>query len=173
MKHLVTREMTKGGYHVTTVKVFLDSTRKGNSHLDNVLVFMATPENTQYLGPAPVDTVARTVVSSRGRSGHNLEYVFNLIDALRNEEPRGLDPHLASLEDACLHHLAQLAIHCAAGCHAKCRSAETTECNLLLDTNATEDPYVLKCIQTRLRHNHEGSKGAPESGSRRNMDSVN
>lgn len=60
------------------------------------LVYLAGPTNPSYLGPAPLEQIARQVVVSRGPSGPNAEYVLLLADALR-----GLgadDEHVFSLE---------------------------------------------------------------------------
>ena len=46
-------------------------------------MYAATPGNRNYLGPAPVDDIVRQVRSSRGPSGHNVDYVLELAAALR------------------------------------------------------------------------------------------
>jgi cation transport regulator ChaC len=48
------------------------------------LVYMARPENENYLGPAPIEAIARQVASARGPSGENPEYVFELERSLRS-----------------------------------------------------------------------------------------
>ncbi|WP_438020783.1 gamma-glutamylcyclotransferase [Sorangium sp. So ce315] len=46
------------------------------------IVYMATPDNPDYLGPAPLPVIAAQVLASHGPSGSNVEYVLRLADAL-------------------------------------------------------------------------------------------
>jgi cation transport regulator ChaC len=57
---------------------------------------VATERNQNYLGPAPLDAIARQVREARGPSGANLEYVLRLADSLR--EMDASDPHVFALE---------------------------------------------------------------------------
>jgi cation transport regulator ChaC len=50
--------------------------------IDGGLVYVATPRNPNYLGPAPLDAIAEQVVAARGPSGHNVEYVLSLAESL-------------------------------------------------------------------------------------------
>ncbi|HSN98633.1 MAG TPA: gamma-glutamylcyclotransferase [Candidatus Nanopelagicales bacterium] len=59
------------------------------------LVYVATPENPNYLGPAPLADIAQQVLSSRGPSGPNVEYVLRLAEALA--EMGAEDEHVAEL----------------------------------------------------------------------------
>jgi len=75
------------------------------------LVYMATAENPNYLGPASYDGMALQILSSKGESGLNVDYVLLLITALGNlekecgvEEGTFLDSHLRFLEAAILNH---------------------------------------------------------------------
>ena len=62
------------------------------------LVYVATPENENYLGPAPLDAIARQVIASTGPSGPNDEYVLALDRALR--ELGADDAHVRELAEA-------------------------------------------------------------------------
>ena len=63
-----------------------------------VLVYIGTEKSPVYLGPAPVDTIARQIVSSNGCSGPNTEYVLRLASSMREIAPGVRDDHLFSLE---------------------------------------------------------------------------
>jgi cation transport regulator ChaC len=83
----------KNGYRRETVNIeFLD----GGS-VDGV-VYVAPRDNHAFLGPAPVADMARQIHASRGPSGHNVEYVFELARALR--EMNATDLHVFELEAA-------------------------------------------------------------------------
>ena len=47
------------------------------------LVYIATPDNKNYLGAASTSAIAQQVMAARGPSGPNLEYVLKLAEALR------------------------------------------------------------------------------------------
>lgn len=63
-----------------------------------VLAYIATELNPNYLGPAPIEDVAKQVVGARGPSGCNTEYILNLAHAMREIAPGVDDKHLFSLE---------------------------------------------------------------------------
>ena len=58
--------------------------------------FIATPDNPEYVGPAPLDALARQIAGSEGPSGKNSEYLFRLRDAVRN-----MGEHDGHLERLC------------------------------------------------------------------------
>jgi len=60
------------------------------------LVYVATRENRNYLGPAPASTIADQIRQSHGPSGANREYVLRLADALR--EMGIQDEHVLELD---------------------------------------------------------------------------
>ena len=59
------------------------------------LVYIATPSNENFLGPAALETIARVVRASSGPSGHNREYVLRLAAALADMQV--VDPHVRDL----------------------------------------------------------------------------
>lgn len=63
-----------------------------------VLVYIATESNDCYLGPAPIEGIAKQVVQSKGLNGHNTQYVLELAKAMRRIAPLVDDPHLFALE---------------------------------------------------------------------------
>jgi len=86
----------KGGYERR--QVTLELARSGGVETERAagLVYIATPDNANYLGPAPLGEIAAQVRESRGPSGSNAEYVLRLARALR--ELAAHDPHVTALE---------------------------------------------------------------------------
>lgn len=84
----------KGGYARHTVAL---GTRDGGpAAIPEALVYRATPDNPNYLGPERLGAIAAQVRVSRGPSGANLEYVLRLAAALR--EIGADDRHVFELE---------------------------------------------------------------------------
>lgn len=61
------------------------------------LVYVATPDNPEFAGEAPLTAIAEQVRRSRGPSGDNREYVLSLATALRTMGAE--DPHVFALAD--------------------------------------------------------------------------
>ena len=64
------------------------------------LVYIATPDNPNYLGPAPLVAMVEQISRSVGPSGPNREYLLKLDEALRSM--RAEDPHVRTLAQALL-----------------------------------------------------------------------
>ena len=89
--HLDHRE--KNGYVREAVELaFDDGTRT------DAVVYVASPGNEAYLGPAGEDDIARHIATARGPSGENREYLLHLADALR--ELGSDDAHVFGIERA-------------------------------------------------------------------------
>ena len=80
LAHLDYRE--KGGYRTDRTRLHFSAGRGTTPGIEGLL-YIATPENPNYLGPAPADAIARQVRASHGPSGPNDEYVLRLAEALR------------------------------------------------------------------------------------------
>ena len=63
-----------------------------------VVVFIATSEVEEYVGPQSLDSLANIISTSIGPSGKNSEYLFNLAEAVRCHFPDVEDAHLFELE---------------------------------------------------------------------------
>lgn len=59
------------------------------------LIYLATPNNPAFLGPAPAAVIARQIAAAQGPSGTNLDYLLDLDAALRALGTR--DPHVDEL----------------------------------------------------------------------------
>jgi len=80
----------QGGYERRQVEVI---TAEGP--IAEVLVYLATPSNPNWLGEAPLEEIAEQVLRSHGPSGPNLEYVLRLAEAL--EGMGAQDEHVEEL----------------------------------------------------------------------------
>lgn len=76
----------KGGYTHARVTVFMNA-----AAMDPVsaLVYMATPGNEDWLGPAPTPSLAQQIVACTGPSGRNRDYLLELADALQAIQVHG------------------------------------------------------------------------------------
>lgn len=89
LAHLDHRE--KDGYRR---RVTVARARDGSA-LGEVTLWIATPDNPQWLGDAPVDQIADEVRAARGPSGDNREYVLRLDAAL--SELGAQDAHVRAI----------------------------------------------------------------------------
>lgn len=60
------------------------------------VVYIALDNNPAFLGPASEEEIARHISGSRGPSGHNIDYLTGLADALRKMSVD--DPHVFTVE---------------------------------------------------------------------------
>lgn len=80
----------RGGYerHVESIEL-----RDGGRR--QALLYVATPDNPEFLGDAPLEAIAAQIRRSHGPSGPNVEYVLELDRALRAMGAD--DAHVAAL----------------------------------------------------------------------------
>lgn len=89
-EHLDHRE--KNGYEQHSTNILLTNSKK---RVDGTL-YVAETGNLAFLGPAPMEELARHIAASHGPSGSNRDYVLQLAQALR--ELGDYDPHVLALE---------------------------------------------------------------------------
>ncbi|XP_074854955.1 glutathione-specific gamma-glutamylcyclotransferase 1 [Carettochelys insculpta] len=98
LQYLNTREAVLGGYDTKLVKFYPQDKEADEPIL--ALVYIATPQNPTYLGPASEEDIAAQIIVSSGRAGHNIEYLLRLADFMRYFCPQVEDEHLFSIEEA-------------------------------------------------------------------------
>ncbi|KAJ4400560.1 hypothetical protein N0V91_008602 [Didymella pomorum] len=65
------------------------------------LVYIGLPSNPQFLGPQDPEELARHILKSKGPSGENREYLFNLEEALLGLSADSGDWHVSDLVERC------------------------------------------------------------------------
>lgn len=103
LTYLKHRECSLGGY-ITQYTKFYPRVAADHMELSGeafpALLYIATEENSLWMGESPLTTIAKEIVNSEGPSGHNVEYLIRLANFMR-EELRGVnveDDHLFQLE---------------------------------------------------------------------------
>lgn len=100
LPYLDNRECKLGGY-LTKLATFYP--RRTSDQTDSMkpfpaLLYIAIPGNQHWLGDAPLPDIATQIVTSRGPSGHNVEYLLRLASFMREHIPECDDSHLFTLE---------------------------------------------------------------------------
>jgi len=88
----------RGGYERVQLDMNLGHPGSPTHRVVSGLVYVAGPENENYLGEASVDAIARQIAGAVGPSGANPEYVFELAGSLR--EMSAEDAHVFAVEAA-------------------------------------------------------------------------
>ncbi|XP_041660579.1 glutathione-specific gamma-glutamylcyclotransferase 1 [Cheilinus undulatus] len=99
LKYLNVRETVCGGYITKMVDFFPEG--KDEAPVQAML-YIATPDNPLYLGPASPEEIGIQIAVSRGKTGHNLEYLLRLAEFMRSSCPHVEDHHLFAIEKAAL-----------------------------------------------------------------------
>ena len=95
MGKLHEREIALGGYELRRLRF---KCNENPSHSFNVLVYVATPQNSLYFGPETPEKLALQIASAQGHCGLNVEYLVRLADFMRENVPHYEDEHLFELE---------------------------------------------------------------------------
>ncbi|NXM35386.1 CHAC1 glutamylcyclotransferase, partial [Oxyruncus cristatus] len=98
LQYLNVREAVLGGYDTKFVE--FHPQEKDAEEPILALVYIATPQNPSYLGPASEEDIAAQIIVSSGYAGHNIEYLLRLADFMRYFCPQAEDKHLFSIEEA-------------------------------------------------------------------------
>lgn len=65
------------------------------------LVYIGLPDNPQFLGPQDPQALAEKIMVSRGPSGENRDYLFELHAALESLSEESDDAHISDLARRC------------------------------------------------------------------------
>ncbi|KAG9480905.1 hypothetical protein GDO78_010269 [Eleutherodactylus coqui] len=98
LQYLNIRESVLGGYVTKFVEFYPQD--EGETGVLPALVYIATPQNPSYLGPASEEDIAAQIVACSGRAGHNIEYLLRLANFMHSFCPEAEDKHLFSIEEA-------------------------------------------------------------------------
>lgn len=99
LKYLNVRETVCGGYITKMVDFYAEGETQPPVQ---ALLYIATSDNPLYLGPASPEAIGIQIAVSRGKTGHNLEYLLRLAEFMRSSCPHVEDHHLYSIEAAAL-----------------------------------------------------------------------
>lgn len=91
----------QGGYE--RLRLDVHPARPGEAMVRDALVYLANETNPHYLGPAPLEEMARHICASAGPSGRNEDYLLELAASLRRLALE--DPHVFALERLVLEEL--------------------------------------------------------------------
>lgn len=97
LPYLDNRECKLGGYR-TQFSTFYVRNNRDEIREFPALIYIATPDNKHWLGDAPLPEIADQIVSSKGATGHNVEYLLRLAIFMREAVPEAEDSHLFTLE---------------------------------------------------------------------------
>uniref|UniRef100_UPI0037E7136D glutathione-specific gamma-glutamylcyclotransferase 1 n=1 Tax=Semicossyphus pulcher TaxID=241346 RepID=UPI0037E7136D len=100
LKYLNVREAVCGGYITKMVDFFPEGEDQAPVQ---AMLYIATPDNPLYLGPASPEEIGVQIAVSSGKTGHNLEYLLRLAEFMRSSCPHVEDHHLFSIEAAALY----------------------------------------------------------------------
>jgi len=94
LDHLNYRE--KGGYCQVLVTFH---PRDSDKKPFELIIYLGNEANPYFLGPAPIETIAKQIYHSVGPSGRNVDYLVELARAMRSICPGVVDNHLFQLEN--------------------------------------------------------------------------
>jgi len=87
----------RGGYSREVVDVICPDGESGEPVVESAVMYVARRENPNWAGPAPVESLAEQIAGAEGPSGHNVEYLLELAEALREIGAR--DSHVFEIEE--------------------------------------------------------------------------
>jgi len=95
---LYVREQSIGCYDMKMLPVYSKDSAAFHGKPIPAIIYYATPHNPNYTGDEGEEKIAKIIATSHGVSGHNIEYLFRLVDFMRESLPNELEPHLYTLD---------------------------------------------------------------------------
>lgn len=86
----------RGGYARIELRVHFSGPTPTDATSADARMYLATADNPNYLGDAPLPAIAQQIARCRGPSGPNVEYLLRLAEALREQNVD--DEHVFALE---------------------------------------------------------------------------
>ncbi|XP_037082367.1 putative glutathione-specific gamma-glutamylcyclotransferase 2 [Pollicipes pollicipes] len=83
INYLHSREVSLGGYETRVTRF---QPRDGRQRAFPVMLYLATDDNPQWLGPAPLAQLAEQVAGARGWKGPNADYVLQLVRFMKRRD---------------------------------------------------------------------------------------
>lgn len=63
-----------------------------------LVIYVGLDTNPWFVGPLSIEEMSRLIITARGPSGSNREYLYNLANSMRDIAPDVEDDHLFGLE---------------------------------------------------------------------------
>ncbi|KAF5376855.1 hypothetical protein D9615_007288 [Tricholomella constricta] len=88
----------KDGYTMETLDIYGMDGDKEQVIVHDAFCYVGHDNNPSFVGSEPLDTLAERIWASVGPSGRNKDYLYNLVNAVRDLSPSSYDSHLYALE---------------------------------------------------------------------------
>ncbi|RDB27398.1 Glutathione-specific gamma-glutamylcyclotransferase [Hypsizygus marmoreus] len=88
----------KDGYTMETIDIYGVDGDEEKIIIRRAFCYVGRNDNPSFIGSEPLDVLAERIWKSIGPSGHNKEYLYNLVAAVRDLSPNSYDSHLYALE---------------------------------------------------------------------------
>lgn len=88
------RECKLGGYEIHE-ETFHSKTL---SNIIPVVIYVATETNALFMGLESTEKLAQQIVCAHGQCGPNVEYLFRLVDFMKEHAPTAQDDHLFHID---------------------------------------------------------------------------
>ena len=84
-----------------TVHAAADAENGMPRQISKCLVYIGLPDNPQFLGPQDPQVLAEHIITHRGPSGENKDYLYQLESALNDLSEESCDEHVTDLARRC------------------------------------------------------------------------